>query len=145
MSFSPIPKERGSVRPVTIEGDPKRYYCEVRAASPRTGLQVGAVVYVNFGTPNQVEGTVVSVPGLAESGRGEHGERRARAPAGRRLSASTSSPAGRGRPRRRHRWFAMLDMPVLPISAPRRIQLERPLGGVVRHVRRVPSAYRSPR
>jgi len=51
------PQERGSVRPVTLDSDPgKAFYCEVRAASPRTGLQVGAVVYVNFGTPNNVEG-----------------------------------------------------------------------------------------
>lgn len=56
MSDSPIPKARGSVRPVTIAGDDRTYYAEVRAASPQTGLQIGAVVYVNFGTANQVEG-----------------------------------------------------------------------------------------
>ncbi len=52
-----IPKARGSVRPVTLESEPeKTLYCEVRAASPRTGLQIGAVAYVNLGTPNHVEG-----------------------------------------------------------------------------------------
>lgn len=54
---SPIPTERGSVRPVTIEGDPdaRTYYVEVRAASPRTGLKEGAIVFVNFGQPQHVE------------------------------------------------------------------------------------------
>lgn len=53
----PIPKERGSVRPVTLESEPgKSFMCEVRAASWKTGLRPGAVVYVNFGTANQVEG-----------------------------------------------------------------------------------------
>lgn len=57
MPDSPIPKERGSVRPVTLESEPgKTFYCEVRASSPRTGIQVGAIVWVNFGTQNRVEG-----------------------------------------------------------------------------------------
>lgn len=42
------PDERGSVRPVSIEGDERTYMCEVRAAS-RDGLQPGAIVWVEFG------------------------------------------------------------------------------------------------
>jgi hypothetical protein len=44
-----VPKERGSVRPVTIEGDDRSYTCEVRAAG-RDGLKPGAIVWVEFGS-----------------------------------------------------------------------------------------------
>lgn len=45
------PSQRGSVRPVTIDGDPtgRSYTCEVRSVSPRTGVQPGAIVSVEFG------------------------------------------------------------------------------------------------
>jgi len=50
------PEQRGSVRPVTLDTDPaKTFYCEVRAL-PKTGLGEGAIVWVNFGTQNNVEG-----------------------------------------------------------------------------------------
>jgi hypothetical protein len=44
------PKERGSVRPVTIEGDPdgRSYNCEVRTL-PGFGLRPGDYVWVEFG------------------------------------------------------------------------------------------------
>lgn len=44
------PKERGSTRPVTIEGDPdqRTYYCEVRAL-PGSGLKPGDIVWVELG------------------------------------------------------------------------------------------------
>jgi hypothetical protein len=42
------PKERGSTRPVTIEGDPdgRTYHCEVRAT---TGLTPGSIVWIELG------------------------------------------------------------------------------------------------
>ena len=42
------PKERGSVRAVTLEGDRRTYHCEVRV-SPGSGLQPGAFVWIEFG------------------------------------------------------------------------------------------------
>jgi len=44
------PKERGSVRPVTIEGDPdhRTYYCEVRTL-PGSGLKPDDIVWVELG------------------------------------------------------------------------------------------------
>jgi hypothetical protein len=42
------PKERGSVRNVTIEGDPKTYMCEVRSL-PSHGLRIGDYCWVEFG------------------------------------------------------------------------------------------------
>lgn len=44
------PKERGSVRSVTIEGDPdaRAYYCEVRTVAG-TGLRIGDIVWVELG------------------------------------------------------------------------------------------------
>jgi hypothetical protein len=42
------PKERGSVRNVTFENDPRTHFCEVRS-SPRTGLRVGSCVWVEVG------------------------------------------------------------------------------------------------
>lgn len=51
-----VPAERGSVRPVTLDSEPgKTFYCEVRA-NPKIGLGVGAIVWVNFGTQNKVDG-----------------------------------------------------------------------------------------
>lgn len=75
--MSDLPKARGSVRPVTIENDPdqRTYYCEVRAASPQTGLQVGAIVWVNFGTQTKIEGQwrqCVILPSSAATASGVH-------------------------------------------------------------------------
>ncbi|MDP3717118.1 MAG: hypothetical protein Q8T13_05030 [Acidobacteriota bacterium] len=44
------PKERGSVRPVTIEGDPdeRTYYPEVRTTQG-SGLQPGNIVWLELG------------------------------------------------------------------------------------------------
>lgn len=44
------PQERGSVRPVTIEGDAdaRTYYCEVRSM-PTSGLQPNDIVWVELG------------------------------------------------------------------------------------------------
>lgn len=64
------------MRPVTLDSDPgKTFYCEVRAASPRTGLQVGAIVWVDFGTPNRIEGQwrqCVVLPSEAATASGVH-------------------------------------------------------------------------
>lgn len=47
------PDQRGSVRPVTLDSEPgKTFFLEVRAF-PKTGLREGAIVWVNFGTPNK--------------------------------------------------------------------------------------------
>lgn len=59
-----IPKERGSVRPVTIEGDPdqRTYMAEVRSESP--SLKIGTIVWIEFGvTWSTVKGREVKNPG----------------------------------------------------------------------------------
>lgn len=72
-----LPPERGSVRPVTLDTDPgKTFYCEVRAW-PKTGLRVGAIVWVDFGTPNNLQGQwrqclVVESPEGTNSASGVH-------------------------------------------------------------------------
>jgi hypothetical protein len=43
-----LPKEHGSVRNVTIAGDPRAYMCEVRTL-PGSGLGHGDIVWVEFG------------------------------------------------------------------------------------------------
>ena len=43
-----LPKERGSIRNVTIAGDPVTYHCEVRTL-PGSGLRPGDLVWVEFG------------------------------------------------------------------------------------------------
>lgn len=45
---SAVPKERGSVRNVTIAGDPMTYHCEVRTLAG-SGLRPGDLVWVEFG------------------------------------------------------------------------------------------------
>ncbi|MDP2319591.1 MAG: hypothetical protein Q8O42_09675 [Acidobacteriota bacterium] len=44
------PQERGSTRPVTIEGDPdgRTYYCEVRTL-PGSGLKPDDIVWIELG------------------------------------------------------------------------------------------------
>ena len=57
------PKQRGSVRNVTIEGDEsgRTYFCEVRAEH---GLQVGCRVWIEFGVAwAEIQGEKVRVPG----------------------------------------------------------------------------------
>jgi hypothetical protein len=57
------PKQRGSVRNVTIDGDERTYMCEVRSL-PGAGLRVGDYIWVEFGsTWAEIHGEKVRVPG----------------------------------------------------------------------------------
>lgn len=57
------PTQRGSVRNVTIEGDPNTYMCEVRT-SPASGLRSGNRCWIEFGAVwADVNGEKLRVPG----------------------------------------------------------------------------------
>jgi hypothetical protein len=58
------PRERGSVRNVTVEGDDRTYFAEVRAL-PKLGLKPGDHVWIEFGGAWAEErGRTFRVPGV---------------------------------------------------------------------------------
>ncbi|HEX7895039.1 MAG TPA: hypothetical protein VF447_12665 [Terriglobales bacterium] len=57
------PRERGSVRNVTFQGDNRTHFCEVRS-NPQTGLRVGSRVWIEVGAKwADHEGKQFKVPG----------------------------------------------------------------------------------
>lgn len=58
-----VPEQRGSIRNVTVAGDPVSYSCEVRTL-PGSGLRPGDIVFVEFGAYwSNVRGEPVRHPG----------------------------------------------------------------------------------